>query len=103
MKPITKEAWGRVLQAACDCANAAMADDDVLLEVHHNSMSEILDEMDAEFGEHACLLDTRADYLDNPDERRALYQRALALAEQGQDLDEIEMIRESLRELDEGF
>lgn len=103
MKPITKEAWERVLGIACDVANAAVADDDVLYEVHTNRMLELLDELDAEFGEHSRLLDTRADYLDDSDERRALYLRALALAEAAQDREEIETIRESIRELDDGW
>ena len=103
MKPITKEAWDRVFEIACDIANAAVADDDVLFQVHTDHMLDLLDELDAEFGAHSRLLDTRADYLSDPDERRLLYQRALALAEECQDEGEIKMIRESIRELDAGL
>ena len=103
MKPITKDAWGRVLEKACDIANAATADDDVLLEVHTARMLELLDEMELEFGMHSKILDTRADYLEDPEQRRDLYLRALALARQADDSDEVDTILESLKNLEDNL
>ncbi len=101
MKRITKEAWDRVHEKACDFANAVIADDDVLSEVYRSQILEIMDDLQNEFGLHPEILDTRADFLDDPVERRKLYNKALNLARDRQDPEEIETILKSLRHLDE--
>ncbi len=52
----------RVIEKACDIANATRTDDDPTYEIHRQRMLQILDEMEAEFGPHPEILDTRADY-----------------------------------------
>jgi hypothetical protein len=101
MKTITKAAWGRVVEKACDIGNASMDDNDVLVEVQKGAMLELPEELEMEFGSHSCILDTKADFLENPEERRLLYLRALALAREAGDADEVEMILESLQLLDD--
>jgi len=66
MRRITKEAWDRVIEKACDVANATDTDDDPMYEVHRLGMLEILAELEDEFGAHPEILDTRADYIDDP-------------------------------------
>lgn len=100
MKRITKAAWGRVIEKACDVANATRTDNDPMFEVYREQMRDILDDLEAEFGLHSEILDTRADYTDDPQERRRLCMRALELAREKMDQDEIETILESLRKLD---
>jgi len=100
MKQITKAAWQRVLEKACDIANASSADDHVLGEVYKAQMLNLLDELEEEFGLHPEILDTRADYLDDPVVRRALYMRALEIARDRRDQEEVEVILQSLRDLE---
>lgn len=101
MKTISEEAWSRVSEKAYDVANAAMADDDVMLEVYRGQMRELLEELEEEWGEHPWILDTRADYLDDPKERRQLYERALSLARKWENQDEVDTILQSLQDLEE--
>lgn len=101
MKTITKAAWHRVVEKACDIANATQTDADPMYEVYLEQMLEILDDLEAEFGVHSEILDTRADYLDDPVERRRLYTKALAIARGQKDLDQVEVVLQSLRDLDE--
>ncbi|WP_035607026.1 hypothetical protein [Haloferula sp. BvORR071] len=101
MKAITQAAWEEVHQKACDIANAATADDDVMIEVHKARMFEILDRLEVEFGIHPQTLSTRADYSEDDQERRQLYEAALLLAREQGDEFEISEIQESLRGLDQ--
>ena len=103
MKSITKEAWDRVIEKACDVVNATRTDGDPMYEVYREQMLEILDELEAEFGVHSKILDTRADDLDDPLERRRLYLNALELAREQEDPDEVGIVLQSLRDLDEGW
>lgn len=101
MKTITKTAWDRVLAKACDVANATEVDSDPMYEVHRGQMLEILDDLEKEFGVYPEILDTRADYLDDPLERRKLYTEALRLARESDNQRMVNVVLESLREFDE--
>jgi hypothetical protein len=101
MKTITKEAWERVIEKACDIANATRTEADPMYDVFREQMLEILDEIEAEFGVHSEILDSRADYLDDPVERRRLYMMALGLAREQKDLDQVEVVLQSLLDLDD--
>ena len=92
MKPITKAAWNRVIEKACDVANATRTDADLMYDFHREQMLVILDELELEFGSQSRILDTRADYIDNPIERRRLYTKALELAREQNDQAEIEVV-----------
>lgn len=101
MKTITKAAWDRVIEKACDVANATRTEDDPMYDVYREQMLEILDELEAEFGTQSRILDTRADYIDDPLERRRLCAKALELAIEQKNQDEIEVVLQSLRDLEE--
>lgn len=101
IKPLTKEAWSHVMEKACDIANAVMRDDDVMVEVYTVQMLKLLDEMEEEYGNHTQLLATRADYLENDEERRALFEKALVLAKERGDQAEVDEILDSLRTMEE--
>ena len=101
MKTITKAAWDRVIHKACDVANASVMEDEPMCEVYSEQMLEILDDLEEEFGVQSLILHTRADYLDDPLERRRLYMKALELAREEKDPDQVEVVLQSLRDLDE--
>ncbi len=103
MKPISKIAWNRVHEKACDVVNATWFDDDPMYDIYREQMLEILDELEAEFGTQSRILDTRGDYVDDPDEKRRLYAKALELAREQNDTDEIEICQQSLLDLDESL
>ena len=101
MKTITKAAWNRVIEKACDVANATRTDNDPMYDVYREQMLELLDELEADFGTQSRILDARADYIDDPIERRRLYTKALELARAQNDQDEIEVVLQSIRDLEE--
>ena len=101
MKTITKAAWDRVIEKACDVANATRIEDDQMYDVYREQMLEILDDLEVEFGTQSRILDTRADYIDDPLERRRLCTKALKLAREQEDQEEIEVVLQSLRDLEE--
>ena len=100
MIPTSKKEWSEVHQIACDVANAALMDDDVLVAHHQGRMLELLDYLDATYGSNASLIATRADYTDDVIERRRLYERALGPARRSGDTTEEAEILESLADLD---
>ena len=70
-----------------------------MVAVHTSQLMAILDELERGFGPHPELYDTRAEFLDDPEQRMRLYEQALALArEKGDDEVEAEM-RESMADL----
>ena len=101
LHPITKEAWARVHQKACDIANARLMHDDIMSAVHKTGMLEVLNELEEEYGVHPAILATRADYVESLQERRRLFNEALSLARQRGDAFEVAEILDSLRSLDE--
>ena len=101
MKTITKAAWDRVIEKACDVANATRTDNDPMYDVCREQMLHLLDELEAEFGTQSRILDTRASYIDDPLERRRLCTKALELARAQNDQDEIEVVLQSLHDLEE--
>lgn len=101
MKDITEAAWSRVHEKACDIVNASTIDDVVMVSVFTDQLMVILDELEVEFGPHPEFYDTRADFLDDPDERMRLYRRALKLAREKNDEGVTEEILESMKTLQE--
>jgi hypothetical protein len=100
MKTITKAAWDRVVEKTCDVANTSRTDDPIF-DVYRAQMLELLGVLEAEFGTQSRILDTRADYIDDPLERRRLCTKALELARAQNDQGEIEVVLQSLRDLEE--
>jgi hypothetical protein len=96
---IHRQDWERVLDKACDIANATEAENDPMYEVHLEGMMTLLDELESRYGIQSRILATRADYLENASDRRALYEQALDLAVRNGDTEEIEEIQDSLEQL----
>jgi len=98
---IDRQDWDRVIEKACDIANATESDGDPMYPVHVEGMMALLDELAAKYGPQSKILATRADYLESFSERRALYEQALDLAAKDDDLKEIKEIQESINRLTE--
>src|SRR5881394_1928523 len=98
---ISQEDWDRVIEKACDVANATEDDSDPMYEIHVEGMMALLDDLEAKYGQQSRILATRADYLESLPERRALYEQALDLARKADDGKEIEEILDPMRELEE--
>jgi hypothetical protein len=96
---ICRQDWEQVIEKACDIANATKDEDDAMYEVHVESMMRLLDKLEAKYGLQSRILATRADYVENPSERGALYAQALDLARTAKDMDEIEEIMDSINKL----
>jgi hypothetical protein len=98
---IEKTDWNEVHQLACDIANAAMQEDDVLAESKTEALLELLRMLLEKYPEHPSLIATIGDYLEDNLDRRAHYMKALAIARRWQYLEEIREIEDSLAELDD--
>jgi len=96
---IHRDDWERVLEKACDIANATETEDDPMYEVHLEGMMTLLDELESQHGCQSRILATRADYLENTSDRRALYEQALDVAVKDGGTEEIEEIQDSLEQL----
>ena len=94
---VSREDWERVIEKACDIANGP--DDDPMYDAHLESMMRLLDELENRYGAQSRILATRADYSQSASDRRALYEQALVLARQANDVDEIEEIMDSINRL----
>src|SRR4051794_24282438 len=96
---VSREDWERVIEKACDIANATDNEADRMYHVHLEGMMVLLDELEKRYGPQSRILATRADYIQNVSDRRALYENALVLARQANELDEIEEIMDSINRL----
>ncbi len=96
---ISHQDWDRVVAKACDIANATASEDDPMYDVHVQGMMALLDDLEEEYGPQSRILATRADYLEDISDRRALYERALHLAKTAHDEKEIGEIMDSLSRL----
>jgi len=75
---ISTEEWDRVHASAVDIVNASAVEDEVLRAHHTQRLLDILDELEATYGRIPSILDTRADYTEDPSVAIALYEEALA-------------------------
>jgi len=96
---ILRQDWERVVEKACDIANATITDADPMYAVHVEGMMRLLDELEKKYGPQSRILATRADYLESFSERRALYEQSLELARNAQETEEIEEIMDSINQL----
>jgi hypothetical protein len=96
---ISKMDWDVIHEIAVKIANAAMKDDDELMVVENTAILRALDRLQKKYGDKTSILATKADYLDDNDERVALYEKAYALAERNNDAMNKTSIASSLAEL----
>jgi hypothetical protein len=82
--PFTNEEWLQVKESALTVLNASLAEDDVLRSSHEEELHCVLSQLKVKYGNHPVLLETEADYCDDPATQRDLYQQAIRQAESGQ-------------------
>jgi hypothetical protein len=78
--PFSEADWEALSEAARAVLNATLADDAVLQASHMEGLREVLDGLRTQYGEHPLLLETEADFVGEPLEQVALYQRARDVA-----------------------
>lgn len=78
--PCTQEEWSVLYEACSAHANAVLMEDDVLAASLLPEVMRIIQNLKARHGDHPVLLETEADYEDDPDRRVTLYHRALTMA-----------------------
>ena len=78
--PYSKAEWARVSEAARTVLNATFADDKVLRASGFAELRRVLSELRQRYGEHPVLLETEADFTDEPYQRVRVYHQAIALA-----------------------
>jgi hypothetical protein len=82
--PFSELAWARVNEAAAAVTNATLQDDEVLAASKVVELQMVLASLREAYGDHPVLLETEADFLDDPMERRDLYLRAIRGAVRGE-------------------
>jgi hypothetical protein len=80
--PFNAEEWQRVSQISLAVTNATLADDDVLRASQFVELQAVLAELRAVHGEHPVLIETEADFEDDPSRQLELYRAALGLSEE---------------------
>jgi hypothetical protein len=80
--PFIQADWQRVEDASRAVTNATMADDAVLRASQFAELVAVLEELRERYGDHPILLETEADFLDDPSLQLHLYRSAIRLAEQ---------------------
>jgi hypothetical protein len=78
--PFSTDECSRVSDAARAVVNAALAEDDVLRASQFEELHRVLAELQVKYGDHPVLLETEADFSDDPKEQRVLYQAAIRQA-----------------------
>jgi hypothetical protein len=78
--PFSTEEWGRVQEAARAVLNATLAEDFALRRSHFEELRTVLAALRAKYGDHSVLLETEADFSDDPAEQVELYREAVRQA-----------------------
>jgi hypothetical protein len=78
--PFSRDDWSRVRDAALAVVNAVMAADDALRASQFEELQRVLAELRVKYGDHPVLLETEADFSDDPNEQQVLYQAAVRQA-----------------------
>lgn len=81
--PFTDDDWFRVSEAARAVVNASFAGDVVLRASLSGELLSVLSQLRQKYGEHPAILETQADFTDDPTERVALYEQAKLVAQTG--------------------
>ena len=79
--PFTHEEWQEVQHASTSLTNAILTDDGVVQASLFAELLEVLAGLRRRHGEHPTLLETAADFCDDPISRRDMYVSAIRLAE----------------------
>lgn len=79
--PFSTDDWSRVNGMAREIVNASLMDDDALSASKKEHLRELLAELRDRYGEHPILLETEADFEDDPQLQAKRYFTAIALAE----------------------
>lgn len=79
--PFSTVDWSRVQDAARAVLNATLAGDAVLRASRFEELHLVVTELRATYGDHPALLETEADFSDDPAERRGLYQAGIEQAQ----------------------
>lgn len=78
--PFSEEEWSLVSDAAREATNAALMDDEILRASRVEDLIEALHSLREKYGSHPVLLETEADFTDDPSDSIALYKQAKRLA-----------------------
>jgi hypothetical protein len=74
--PFTDEEWFRVREAARAVLNATLAEQDSLHAYQFKELQTVLFALKRKYGKHPILLETEADFTDDPTDRVWLYEQA---------------------------
>ena len=77
---ISLEDWEVLHELAVNIVNASAEEDDAMGRIYKRHLFEYLDTLETKYGPLPSILDTRADYTDDPEIRRGLYSQAYTLA-----------------------
>ena len=78
--PFADEDWSRVSEAGWAIVHASEMEDDILTAAARSEVRAILTELTEAYGTHPVLIETAADFADDPHERVLLYRQAHQLA-----------------------
>jgi GH25 family lysozyme M1 (1,4-beta-N-acetylmuramidase) len=99
-KGIDPSDWDIIHDIAIEVVNASSMSDDILMASKNQRMLDQLAEFHKKYGDHPAILATIADYLDDENERKGMYLKALSIAKSQNDQDEIREIEDSLKDLE---
>jgi len=77
--PFSKDDWGEIVDIECDMANFLEREDEDSPELFSKFLG-IIKKLENKYGRHPVLLETLADFTDDPEESKKLYTEALEIA-----------------------
>jgi hypothetical protein len=79
--PFSQTEWQRVLDISLSIVNATLINDAVLMASLFEDLLIVLDDLRNRHGDHPILLETEADFCDDPSKQLDLYRSAIQLAQ----------------------
>ena len=96
---ISESDWEEIKEIAAEIANAAISEDSIFVESLRLKLLDKLASLEEKYGEHASLLGVIAEYIEMPDEKMSLFNRAYEIAEKQKDYLNLTLVSHSIAEL----
>lgn len=96
---MTKEEWNEIWELSCEIANTSLNEDAYTIDNLTSELLYKLSRLRMKYGEQPIFLSTKADYIEEIDERLTLYKRAVELSLEINDYSCLTQSAESITEI----
>lgn len=96
---LNKSDWDSVHETVCEFVNATLAEDDIIAESRNEALMVLFKSLKEKYGDHPSIIATEADFMDDDEQRLAIYKKALEIVKKMNYKEEVDEIIDSIGNL----